>query len=54
MSKRKRGGASVPCICSKSAPSRVLDTRRRQSSVIRLRVCVECGKQFKTREKRVS
>ena len=47
---RERGGASVPCVCGKRGPTRVLDTRRRKTSVVRLRICLACGKQFRTRE----
>lgn len=48
---RVRGGASVPCTCRARGPTRVLDTRRVESQVARLRICVSCGRTFRTREK---
>lgn len=51
---RPRGGASVPCKCTKGGPTRVLDTRRVKSGVDRVRVCVACGRQFRTRERAVA
>lgn len=48
---RRRGGASVPCTCAKRGPTRVLDTRRVKKDVMRLRICVSCGKQFRTKER---
>lgn len=49
---RKRGGASHPCDCSKSAVTRVVDTRREKDGVVRIRECSKCGRRFVTVESR--
>jgi transcriptional regulator NrdR family protein len=49
--KRPRGGATVPCTCSKKGPTRVLDTRRVNTCVVRVRVCTACGRRFRTKER---
>lgn len=52
---RERGGASHPCTCSKKAVTRVLDTRRsRAGTVVRLRRCEKCGREFRTVETKMS
>lgn len=50
--RRKRGGASHPCTCAKKAVTRVLDTRRLEDGVTRLRRCENCGRTFYTVEHR--
>ena len=49
--KRLRGGASVPCVrCGE--PTRVLETRRTEEGVTRLRVCTgNTSHQFVTTER---
>ena len=47
---RPRGGASLPCTCRRGGPTRVLETRRQDSTVVRLRQCRACGRRFKTTE----
>ena len=52
---RERGGASHPCTCSKKAVTRVLDTRRsRDGTVVRVRRCEKCGREFRTVEAKIS
>jgi hypothetical protein len=48
--KRKRGGASILCLqCNR--PTRVVETRRHDDAIRRLRLCPSCSVAFETQEK---